>query len=213
MAAPGAGLWHNYDSWGRVKTTSPRQTFVQTHCCPPLLPPKKQPRCAAFKLISKSALQTWVLPKIWGFAVSKFHSKNNQPVDEQSLRDLQLVTKTQFLQSNSRKISQHTNRVFGNSITGWQPKKRHMNTHEHKLNEQWAPMNSHELLWTSKPMQLINTFCSVGFACLDVKYVLIGRVSLPKSVCWFRWVREGTCGAWFWGIERHARRSNKKNKV
>ena len=81
---------------------------------------------------------------------------------------------------------------------------------QHKLNEQWAPMNSHELLWTSKPMQLINTFCSVGFACLDVKYVLIGRVSLPKSVCWFRWVREGTCGAWFWGIERHARRSNNK---
>jgi hypothetical protein len=78
-----------------------------------------------------------------------------------------------------------------------------MNTNEHKLNEQWAPMNSHELLWTSKPMQLINTFCSVGFACLAVKYVLIGRVSLPKSVSWFRWVREGTCGAWFWGIERH----------
>ena len=107
-------------------------------------PPKKQPRCAAFKLISKSALQTWVLPKIWGFAVSKFHSKNNQPVDEQSLRDLQLVTKTQFLQSNSRKISQHTNRVFGNSITGWQPKKK---THEHPWTQIKWTMSTHEFTW------------------------------------------------------------------
>ena len=60
-----------------------------------------------------------------GFCSLQISFKNNQPVDEQSLRDLQLVTKTQFLQSNSRKISKHTNSAFGNSKTGWQPKEKH----------------------------------------------------------------------------------------
>jgi hypothetical protein len=122
----------------RVKTTSPRQTFVQTHCCPPLLPPpKKTTTLRSIQTYFKKCPSNLGFAKNLGFCSLQISFKNNQPVDEQSLRDLQLVTKTQFLQSNSRKISQHTNRVFGNSKTGWQPKKNtHMNTNEHKLNEQ-----------------------------------------------------------------------------